>query len=537
MTSTDPFDLSVHPDAMLDPAALRREACRAAGVREGDVRDVVVLRRAIDARRGKVRMHLRVSLLFSGMERPRPEIAPVELPHAGGAPEVAIVGAGPAGMFCAWALARMGIRSIVLERGKRVRERRRDLASLTRTGVVDPDSNYCFGEGGAGTFSDGKLYTRSDKRGEVATLLRAFVGYGAPVDILVDARPHIGTNRLPAVVGAMRAHLESAGVVFAFESRVVGLSLTGQRVSGVRTAQGDILEARAVVLAPGHSARDVQSFCVEAGAVLEFKPFAIGVRVEHPQPLVDRQQYGALAGHPALGSASYRLVERACGVGVFSFCMCPGGIIAPAATGPAELVVNGWSPSSRRGRFANSGFVVEIDGRRLKAAGLEPEDPLAGVALQRDYERRAYDAGGGLLVAPAQRIDDFIARRASKELPACSYPRGVVPVELDAVLGELTTPLREAMQQVGHKMRGFVGPEGVAVALESRTSCPVRIVRDARGESPSLPGLYPCGEGAGYAGGIMSAALDGVRTAVAIARAWGRDVGELGAIVGSRSGA
>ena len=534
MTAHVAFDLSVHPDVVLDEAALRREACRVARVREADCKRVVIERSAIDARRGKVRMHLRVSLRFAGMPEQVERIVPCVLPTLGGAPEVAIVGAGPAGLFCAWALARLGIRPIVLERGKPVRARRLDLAALVRKGELDPDSNYCFGEGGAGTFSDGKLYTRADKRGEVAAITRAFVGYGAPSEILVDARPHIGTNKLPGVIGQMRAHLESAGVSFAFGARVVDLLRTGSQVVGVRLHDGSTIDVRAVVLAPGHSARDVQKLCVDAGVAATFKPFAIGVRVEHPQALIDRQQYGALAGHPALGAASYRLVEQACGSGVFSFCMCPGGFIAPAATDPGEQVVNGWSPSSRAGKFANSGFVVEIDQVRVAKHGLDPNDPLCGVALQRDFERRAYAAGGGDFVAPAQRIVDFVERRMSTSLPECSYPRGVVPVDLDAVLGDLAMPLREAMMQVGRKMRGFVGPEGIAVALESRTSCPVRIVRDEAGASPTHAGLYPCGEGAGFAGGIMSAALDGVRTAVAVADRWGRDLGELGAIVPPR---
>lgn len=526
------FDLSVHPDVVLDERALRREACRVARVREADVREVVILRRAIDARRGKVRLQLRVTLRFGGMPSAPTKVTPVDLPTLVGEPAVAIVGAGPAGLFCAWALARLGIAAIVLERGKPVRGRRHDLATLTKHGVVDPDSNYCFGEGGAGTFSDGKLYTRADKRGEVAAILQALVGYGAPADIMVDARPHIGTNRLPKVIAAMREHLQAAGVVFAFESRVEDLVRTGARVAGVRLAGGTTIDARAVVLAPGHSARDVQRFCAEAGVAMTFKPFAIGVRVEHPQALVDRQQYGSFAGHPALGSASYRLVEQACGTGVFSFCMCPGGFMVPAATDPGEQVVNGWSPSSRSGRYANSGFVVEIDAARVKAHGLDPEQPRSGVALQQDLERRAYAAGGGAFVAPAQRIDDFVAARPSTELPRCSYPRGVVAVELDAILGDLAAPMREAMIRVGTKVKGFVGAEGIAVALESRTSCPVRIVRGNDGQSPGHAGLYPCGEGAGYAGGIMSAALDGVRTAVAIGRAWGRELGALGAIVG-----
>ncbi|MBK6923120.1 MAG: FAD-dependent monooxygenase [Deltaproteobacteria bacterium] len=531
MSDRSAVDLQVHPDALLDAAVLRREAARAAKLRESEVREVVVLRKAIDARHGKVRLQLRVAIVCHGDPPRAVELDSPALPNVHGEPEVIIVGAGPAGMFCAWALTRLGIASVVLERGKPVRARRHDLAALTQRGVVDPDSNYCFGEGGAGTFSDGKLYTRADKRGEVAAILRALVRWGAPPEIVVDARPHIGTNRLPAVIGAMRAELEDAGVRFCFEHRAAALRQRGGAVVGLTLGDGTALDARAVVLAPGHSARDVQQFCAEAGVVLEFKPFALGVRVEHPQPLIDRLQYGALAGHPALGSASYRLVERAGAVGVFSFCMCPGGFIVPAATAPGEQVVNGWSPSSRRGRYANSGFVVEVGAETLVAHGLSPADPLAGVELQRRLEQRAFVAGGGGFVAPAQRIDDFVAKRASRELPRCSYPRGVVPVELDAVLGELARPLREAMARVGSRMRGFAGGEGIAVALESRTSCPVRIVRDAEGQSPRHRGLYPCAEGAGYAGGIMSAALDGVRTAVAIATQLGRDVTVLGNLV------
>jgi len=514
-------EVSVHPDALLDGEALRRAAAKAAGLRDADVRGVHVLRRAIDARRGRVRMHLELAIDLPGMPYRAEVVAPYDLPALGGEPEVAIVGAGPAGMFCALELAKAGVRSIILERGKQVQPRRHDLAALAKHGIVDPDSNYCFGEGGAGTFSDGKLYTRADKRGDVGDVLRAFVAYGAPPEVLVDARPHIGTNRLPRVITAMREHLEHAGVTFAFETRAEGLVVESGRVVGLRLAGADTLDVRAVVLAPGHSARDVHRWLADAGVALAFKPFAIGVRVEHPQALVDRLQYGALAGHPALGSASYRIVEQACGVGVFSFCMCPGGFIVPAATAPAEQVVNGWSPSSRRGRFANSGFVVEVGAELVTASGRSVADPLAGVGYQAELEHRAYAAGGGGFVAPAQRIDDFVAQRPSRELPDCSYPRGVVPVELDAVLGPLAAPIRAALAHVGTRMPGFVGDSGIAVALESRTSSPVRIERDDEGASASHPGLWPCGEGAGQAGGIMSAALDGIRVARAIARALG----------------
>jgi uncharacterized FAD-dependent dehydrogenase len=514
-------DLAVHPDVMLDEDALRREVARAAGLGGRSLAHMVVRRRAVDARRGKVRVQLRVEVWHSGEPFARERILRPDLPPLRGEPQVVIVGAGPAGMFCAWALARRGILSIVLERGKPVRARRRDIATLVRTGAIDPDSNYCFGEGGAGTFSDGKLYTRADKRGDAAAVLRALVAYGAPEAILVDARPHIGTNKLPDVVGSMRAHLEAAGVRFAFERRAEELVVRGDRVVGVRTSGGDVVEARAVVVAPGHSARDLLLALRRAGAPMSFKPFAMGVRVEHPQAFVDRLQLGAFAGHPAIGAASYRVVEHAGDLGVFSFCMCPGGIVCPAATEDGALVVNGWSPSSRRGRFANSGFVVEIDAARVRAEGLDPGDSFAGIELQRRLEEASYAAGGGRFVAPAQRLDDLVAGRDSTELPDCSYPRGVVPARLDRLLGALAAPLVAALRRVEAKMPGFVGAHALAVAPESRTSCPVRVERGADGQSPARPGLFPCGEGAGFAGGIMSAALDGVRAAEAIARALG----------------
>lgn len=511
-------DLVVHPDVLLDEAALRQRAAKQAGVPLEAVAAVVVRRRAIDARRGKVRLRLRVQVRSHGDVVSDPVVQPVALPSLTGEPSVVIVGAGPAGLFCAWRLAIAGIRSVVLERGQSVRARRRDLAALVRTGTLNPESNYCFGEGGAGTFSDGKLYTRAKKRGDTEAVLDALVGYGASPQIAIDARPHIGTNRLPIVITAMREHLLSAGVQIRFGVRVDDLLVTDGSVSGVRLADGQRIEAARVVVATGHSARDVHRWVADAGASVSAKPFAIGVRVEHAQAWVDDCQFGEFAGHPALGAAAYRLVEQVTGGGVFSFCMCPGGFIAPASTSPGELVVNGWSPSSRAGRFANSGFVAEINADRIAAAGYDPADPLSGAEFQRSLEARAYRAGGGDFVAPAQRIDDFVAGRPSSDLPRCSYPRGVASSDLADVLGDLTTPLREALVAVDAKMPGFAGPDSIAVALESRTSSPVRIDRDPTTlQSPTLPRLYPVGEGAGYAGGIMSAALDGIRAADAIA--------------------
>jgi uncharacterized FAD-dependent dehydrogenase len=509
-------ELSVHPDVLLDDARLRAAVERVAS--RGGVREVRIVRRSIDARRGRVRVQLLAEAYF-GDAPDEARAAPLALPSLTGEPEVAIVGAGPAGLFCAWRLATHGVRAVLLERGRAIRQRRRDVALLSRAGKLDEESNYCFGEGGAGTFSDGKLYTRSRKRGATVEVLDAFVAYGATPDILVDARPHIGTNRLPAVVDAMRAHLQSAGQDVRFGARVAALEHGDGRVRGVRLHDGSVVAAPRVVLASGHSAADVYAFVQRAGALLQPKPFAMGVRVEHPQSFIDRQQYGPLAGHPALPAASYRIVERACDRSVYSFCMCPGGYVAPASTVQGQQVVNGWSPSSRRGRFANSGLVVEVGGAQIAEAGLEPDDPFSGLTLQRTLEQRAYDAGGGDFVAPAQRIRDLLAGDASTSLPPTSYPRGAAAARLDEVLGALHAPVREALRAIERKMPGFAGDEAVALGVESRTSAPLRIVRDERSlQSPSASGLYPAAEGAGYAGGIMSAALDGIRIADAIAR-------------------
>ncbi len=349
-------------------------------------------------------------------------------------------------------------------------------------------------------------------------MLEALAAYGAPLDILVDARPHIGTNRLPRVITAMREHLESAGAELRFETRATGLRVRDGQVRGLELADGSVLDVEQVVVAPGHSAPDVLDWLGRAGAVLLPKPFAMGVRIEHPQPLVDRIQLGELAGHPALGAASYRLVEQVEGCGVFSFCMCPGGYIVAASTQLGQQVVNGMSPSQRRGRFANSGFVTEVGPAVVAGLGHAPEDWRSGLTVQAALERRAFAAGGGAYVAPAQTLADFVARRPSRSLPETSYHRGVRPADLDAVLGPLAPPLRGALERLGPRMPGFVSTDAIAVGVESRTSSPVRVVRDEQHlASPTLAGLYPCGEGCGYAGGIVSAALDGLRIARAIA--------------------
>ncbi|MCK6574643.1 FAD-dependent oxidoreductase [Myxococcota bacterium] len=508
------LDLVLHPDAA-EGEGLRRTAAAAIGVDVGRITEIVWRRRTIDARHGKVRIQARVEVFVDEA----PPAVDVEGAHAPALPTlhgeapVVVVGAGPAGLFCAWALALRGVRSVLIERGADVRGRRPALARLNREGVLDPESNYCFGEGGAGTFSDGKLYTRATKRGDVDRVLGLLAACGAPPRILYDARPHIGTNRLPKVVQALRERLQAAGVDVRFGARVDDLELDGRRVRGVRLADGCLVPARAVVLATGHSARDVYALLHRRGVAMSAKGFALGVRIEHPQAHIDRIQYGALAGHPALGAAPYSLARTDAGIGVYSFCMCPGGFIVAAATETDGVVVNGMSPHARGSRFANSGFVVSVGPETFG------DGPLDGLAWQQRLEQAAFRAGGGGFRAPAQRVTDFLAGRVSADLPDCSYRPGLAATDLHAVLPKrIAGPMADALRAFdARSMRGYVTREAVMLGVESRSSAPVRIERDPQSlESPSHPGLYPCAEGAGYAGGIVSAALDGLRVAARV---------------------
>jgi uncharacterized protein len=497
-----------------DAATLAAKLAEQLEVPVGALPPLEVRKRSIDARRGRVRFHVVVGAVTAG------ELGGAPLRDTSGDP-VIVVGGGPAGLFCAYELARAGIRSIVVDRGKQVQARRRDLKGLTQHGRVDPDSNYCYGEGGAGTYSDGKLYTRSHKRGDVRDVIEVLAVHGAPHDILVDARPHIGSNRLPKVITALREHLERAGCEVRFGARVTELVRREGRVIGVRLADGGELLGRAVVIATGHSARDVHDLLERAGVRLEAKPFAMGVRIEHPQPLIDRIQYGRAAGHPKLPAAAYKLAfTPADGRGAFSFCMCPGGWIVPAATEQDGVVVNGMSLSRRDSPYANSGLVVAIEIADLARVGLP--GPTGGIELQRRLERAAAIAGGGELRAPATRATDFVRGKASSTVPATSYQPGLTAGDVAAVLDATGVPLaarlREGLAAFDHQMRGYLTEEAVLVGVESRTSSPVRVPRDQTSlQSPDLAGLYPCGEGAGFAGGIVSAALDGIRVARAIA--------------------
>jgi uncharacterized FAD-dependent dehydrogenase len=499
-------------------------------VTEERITGYTILKKSIDARGRQVKVNVTVQVFIDEPFLQR-HLTPLLLQDVHDAERrVIIIGAGPAGLFAAIKLIEAGIKPLVLERGKDVRARRRDLAMLNKEGMVNPESNYCFGEGGAGTYSDGKLYTRSSKRGDVQRILSILVHFGANEKILYEAHPHIGTNKLPQIITAMREKIIECGGEVLFEHKVIDLILIKDEIKAVRTANGNTIYGDAVILATGHSARDIFYLMESKKLLIGFKPFALGVRVEHPQSLIDAIQYH-LTPYPSptswrgelLPPASYSLVQQVEDKGVFSFCMCPGGIIAPAATDNNEIVVNGWSPSKRNNPFANSGMVVTADKKDLKnlpelkkyqqSNNLQPTDAFIGLHFQQMVEQNAYKAGGGKLKAPAQRLADFICNKTSSSLPDCSYLPGIVSADLKQVLPKfIHKALQEGFKKFGEKMKGYVTNEAVVVATESRTSSPVRIPRDADSlHHPQIKNLYPCGEGAGYAGGIVSAAMDGER--------------------------
>ncbi len=483
--------------------------------------DIVIepLRRSIDARGRRVLIRVLVQLSSKRERKPNRAIKDAYR-NVKNAPVVIIVGAGPAGLFAALRLIELGIKPIVIERGKDVRTRRRDLAAINKDHIVNPESNYCFGEGGAGTYSDGKLYTRSKKRGDVKRILEILVAHGAKDDILFDAHPHIGTNKLPTVVSSLRKSILDAGGEIHFNTKVIDLVIDRDSVKGVITQSGVRMNSNAVVLATGHSARDIYELLQIKGILIEAKPFAMGVRVEHSQALIDQIQYHCTTRDPYLPASSYALVHQAKvdGVehGVFSFCMCPGGFIVPSATAQGEVVVNGMSPSRRDSKFANSGIVMAVDVNRFKA--FEKHGALAGMYFQKEMEQSACAVAGNTQKAPAQRLMDFVDGKFSSQLLDTSYQPGLTSANLDEVLPDfLMEGLRQGFRNFGTKMKGYLTNEAQVVGVESRTSSPVRIPRDkATLEHPHLQRLFPSGEGAGYAGGIVSAAMDGERCAEAV---------------------
>jgi uncharacterized protein len=523
--------LKLLPSEAASDESIKKYIAQATGKKTEDVSGFIILKHSMDARGRQPWIHLSLTAFINEPLQQR-EIMHFNFRdvHRSGQ-RVLIVGAGPAGLFAALQLIEKGIQPVLLERGKDVRARRRDLAILNKDGVLDPESNYCFGEGGAGTYSDGKLYTRSSKRGDINRILHLFVHFGAEEKILYESHPHIGTNKLPQIITAMRKKILECGGELFFEKKVVDFRLGNGKITGVITAEGDIYESDAVILATGHSARDIFQLLHAKKIGIEFKPFALGVRVEHPQLLIDNIQYHGNFSHsfhvkdnPAthLPPASYNLVHQVDGKGVFSFCMCPGGIIAPAATNPGELVVNGWSPSKRNNPYANSGIVVTVEEKDLRA--FKNHGPLAGMFFQQSIEQKAFTAGGGKFAAPAQRLVDFTENKTSSTLPGCSYLPGIHSVSLEEVLPAfIHTILQQGFKEFGKKMparndgKGFFTNDAVVVATESRTSSPVRIPRNEDTlQHPQVSNLYPCGEGAGYAGGIVSAAMDGEKVAACV---------------------
>lgn len=511
------LQINLSPAAAADEQAIRKISASLSGKDLADITDVRVIKRSVDARKKNIRVNLTVEV-FSGSDEPVPVLRPFMPLNVTNNREVIIVGAGPAGLFAALRLIELGIRPIILERGRDVSSRKIDIAKISREQIVNPDSNYCFGEGGAGTYSDGKLYTRSKKKGDNARVLELLCFHGANTNILYEAHPHLGTDKLPGVISKIRQSIIDAGGTFLLEKKVTDFIIKDEKIIGVITADNETYSSDFVILATGHSARDIYEICNRRNIDLEMKMFSMGVRVEHPQELIDKIQYHGNSRGEFLPAASYSLAKQVDGRGVYSFCMCPGGFIVPSATSQEEVVVNGMSPSGRNSPYANSGIVVEIKPEDL--AKYSSSGVMAGVEFQKELEREAWKNGGHTQMAPAQRLADFVSGETSASLPKVSYFPGVTSSPLHNWLPKsIGRRLRDGLRLFGQLMHGYLTNEAAVLGVESRTSSPVRIPRDPENMNHiRISGLYPCGEGSGYAGGIVSSAVDGMRAAEAIAR-------------------
>lgn len=508
--------LVLSPEVSSDEYAIRAASAKQAGFSPDNITGLRIIKKSVDARQKNIKVNLTVEI-FTGEENISTALEPFHARNVAQSSEVIIIGAGPAGLFAALRLIELGIRPVLIERGRDVSARKADIALISREHIVNPDSNYCFGEGGAGTYSDGKLYTRSRKRGDNKRVLELLCYHGANTNIMYEAHPHLGTDKLPRIISGIRKSILDAGGIFLLEKKVTDILVGGNSVRGVIASDNEKFLSPHIILATGHSARDIYNICNSRNITLEMKSFAVGVRVEHPQELIDRIQYHGNPRGEYLPAASYNLARQIDGRGVYSFCMCPGGFIVPSATEQEEVVVNGMSPSGRNSPYANSGIVTEI--RPEDLADFKKYGVMAGIEFQKELEREAWINGGKTQRAPAQRLADFVEGKHSSALPKVSYFPGIESSDIHEWLnGPVRNRLRAGFKQFNSLMKGYLTNEAVILAIESRTSSPLRIPRGQESmEHIRVSGLYPCGEGSGYAGGIVSSAVDGIRSAEAIA--------------------